>query len=302
VRFHRESRRSIGSRPGRPLDVFAPSLPGLHDAPAFSLSKPPAVDFDRSGPAFARVRWHSEEGPQMHNLFVRSSRNSTISRPNLRRRRLGFEELENRNMLAASPIGLPVTTAVPASSAVGSTVVGAAVVLTPSVLSPVTAAPLISIASALSSPTIGATNSTQLPEILALGENSLAATELPDDTLSLMPTAWTPSSGFVTPLSQAVGGMVTRTESLEHGELGMLHPMSRSSHGVVRGADEQNQPPAGSNDPLNIDDSYDDMGRGRPAIGAVQIADAATAKVAVHSDGCDSKTAIPQPTKADRRI
>ncbi len=174
----------------------------------------------------------------------------------LRRRRLAFEELENRHMLAASPIGVPVTTPVPTTT-VGPTVIGAVVVLTSSVLSPETAAPLVSSAASLNSPSVGGTSSTELPEILALGENSLAATELPDDTLSAMPPAWTPSSsGLMTPLSQAVGGMETRTESLEHGELGMLHPMSRSSHSKVSGANQ----PGGQNDPRDVDDTYNVIG------------------------------------------
>ncbi len=147
----------------------------------------------------------------MHTLFhITSSRylRTTRNRAILRRRRLAFEELEIRNMLAAAPIGLPVTTPAPTTT-VGPTVIGAAVVLSSSVIGPEAAAPLVSSSAAVSSPSIGGTSSTELPEILALGENSLAATELPDDTLSSMPAAWTPSSGFVTPLSQATGGIET---------------------------------------------------------------------------------------------
>jgi len=63
--------------------------------------------------------------------------------------------------------------------------------------------------------------------------------------------------------------------------LGMLHPMSRSSHSMVSGSNQ----PAG-NDLRDVDDTYNVIGRARSATDAFQITDAAiTELTATANDG-----------------
>jgi hypothetical protein len=140
---------------------------------------------------------------------------------------------------------------------------------------------------------------TPLLEILALGENSLAATELPDNPLSSTPTAWTPSSGFMTPLSQTVGGMETRTESLEHGELGMPQSLAAATAWCAK-LGVSISPPAGPNESRDVDDTFNDIGSARTATDAFQITDATNTEFAATTgDGDDTNlSTAAEPKRA----
>jgi hypothetical protein len=196
----------------------------------------------------------------MRLSFHSSLRNQTNVRGVFKfKRRLRFEELETRNMLAASPIDVAVTVPTAAAVPASPTVIGAAVVLTSSVLSTTGAAPLIANQSAGDVSTVTGVNSTGLPVILAFGQNALPATEVPGSTADIgMPTPWSPTLGMVTTLSQSLGGVPMRTESLASGPLGSLQPLSRTAHGMLPESNAGGENPGAptsnpaDNDPYNL--------------------------------------------------
>ncbi|HVU85698.1 MAG TPA: hypothetical protein VHD36_00120 [Pirellulales bacterium] len=228
----------------------------------------------------------------MRWFLARLASNSKPTGWATRRRPLFFEELETRQMLAASaltmaagvqpsvdptPIGptLPsgATTGTAAPTGPGSvsptpvvspSVVGAAVVLTSSVLTPTAAAPLAGSSITSSAAALNPAGSTQLGVILDFGQDALTATDVPDasqtSAISTSAVPWAPSLGLVTPLGQALGGVVTRTESLERGELGNLNPMGRASHGTLSpgapGGENDQGSPRGNQGTRPEDDSF----------------------------------------------
>jgi hypothetical protein len=209
------------------------------------------------------------------------------------RRRLIFEELETRQMLAAAALlapaapanGTPTPTPVVAPS-----VIGAAVAFTSSVLTPTSNAPLIGSSITSNSSVLNPPGATQLSVILAFGEDALTATDVPDAampaTISTTAMPWTPNFGAVVPLGQSLGGVVTRTESLEQGELGNLNRLGRASHGTVLAgvpAGQRDQSAPDDNGTRRADeDSFNSFTDVRVEVDSPQLFDVAIRELTAH--------------------